>query len=219
MVKGFTDRWKQNEKDPSIVSKIANVGKSQESIKDQITQVTKRLDMQTQGLDAAIVRFQNRDKEMFNRVVKAMANHEEARANIFATELAEIRKVTKMLSHASLALQSVSMRLSTVSEMGDLVAALSPAKTLLNDVRAEMCGILPEASQELGSIGDLLGEICTTTNQDSGMSLNPGGPSPDALGILEEAEAAAALKLNERLPEVSNEQPLKRRTGLESSSL
>lgn len=219
MVKGFTDRWKQNEKDPSIVSKIANVGKSQESIKDQITQVTKRLDMQTQGLEAAIGRFQNRDKEMFNRVVKAMANHEDARANIFATELAEIRKVTKMLTHASLALQSVSMRLSTVSEMGDLVAALSPAKTLLNDVRSEMCGILPEASQELGNIGDLLTEICTTTNQDTGMSLNPGGPSPDALSILEEAEAAAALKLNERLPEVSNEQPLKRRTGLESSSL
>ena len=45
-----------------------------------------------------------RDKEIFQRVVKAMTERDTARANILATELGEIRKVEKMLSHASLAL-------------------------------------------------------------------------------------------------------------------
>ncbi len=220
MVKGFTDRWKQKEKetnDQSIVSKIKNVGQPTVSLKEQITTVTQRLDVQTKTLDAAVMRFQNRDKEIFGRIVKAMAQHDEARANILATELAEIRKVEKMLSHSSLALQSVSMRLSTVSELGDVVAVLSPAKSLLNNVRTEMCGIFPEASQELGNIGSLLSDICTSTNQSSDMPVNNIMANADAMAILEEAEAAAEHRLKDSLPEVAPiDSQVPRRTSLEA---
>jgi division protein CdvB (Snf7/Vps24/ESCRT-III family) len=216
VVKRFVDRWKSKEKEETLVSKIANVGKPQENIKQQITEVTQRLDVQTKMLDAAVTRFQNRDAEIFNRVVKAMANREEARANILATELSEIRKVEKMLSHASLALQSVSMRLSTVSEMGDLVAVLSPAKGLLNNIRTEMCSIMPEASQELGNIGNLLGEIVTTTNQGTDIPMNSTAANEDALQILQEAEVAAAKHLEQKFPEVDALRPTKRMTGVEA---
>lgn len=216
MVKRFVDRWKSKEKEETLVSKIANVGKPQENIKQQITEVTQRLDVQTKMLDAAVTRFQNRDAEIFNRVVKAMANREEARANILATELSEIRKVEKMLSHASLALQSVSMRLSTVSEMGDLVAVLSPAKGLLNNIRTEMCSIMPEASQELGNIGNLLGEIVTTTNQGTDIPMNSTAANEDALQILQEAEVAAAKQIEQKFPEVDALRPAKRITGVEA---
>ncbi|NLB76641.1 MAG: hypothetical protein GX799_09285 [Crenarchaeota archaeon] len=218
MVKGFTNRWKDKEKnESSLVSKIKNVGQPTVSLKDQIIAVTQRLEIQTKSLDTAVLRFKNRDKEIFQRIVKAMSQHEEARANILATELAEIRKVEKMLSHASLALQSVSMRLSTVSELGDVVAVLSPAKNLLNNVRTEMCGIFPEASQELGNIGNLLSEICVTTNQSNDIPVNNIMASADALSILEEAEAAAEIKLKDRLPEaLSTENTPPRRTSLEA---
>jgi len=218
MAKGFIDRWTQKEKEPSVVDKIKNVAAPQVSIKDQITSVTQRLDMQTKTLDAAVLRFQNRDAEIFNRIVKAMANHESARANILATELSEIRKVQKMLNHASLALQSVSMRLSTVSEMGDLVAILSPAKGVLSGVRSEMCSILPEASQELGSIGNLLSDICTTSSQDLNMPNAGVAPNTEAIQILEEAELAAERRLNQQLPDVNvtPENNIRRRTNLEA---
>lgn len=198
------DKWTQKEKEPSVVSKIKNVGKPQENLKEQIGLVTQRLDAQTRSLDAAVKRFEMRDAEVFQRVVKAMEARDRARANILATELGEIRKVEKMLTHASLAMQSVSMRLSTVSEMGELVAVLSPAKSLLNGVRSEMCSILPEASQELGNIGNLLSEIVTTTNTSNDMPVNNIMASADALQILEEAEVAAESKLKQRLPEVEN---------------
>ena len=218
MVKGFTDRWTQKEKEPSVVDKIKNVASPQVSIKDQITSVTQRLEMQTKSLDAAVLRFQNRGAEIFNRIVKAMANHESARANILATELSEIRKVQKMLNHASLALQSVSMRLSTVSEMGDLVAILSPARGVLSSVRTEMCSILPEASQELGNIGNLLSDICTTSSQDLNMPNAGPTPNTEALQILEEAELAAERRLNQQLPEVdvTPENNIRRRANLEA---
>lgn len=199
----FVDRWKVKEKDASVVSKIKSIGKSQESLKEQIGLVTQRLDAQTRSLEASIKRFEARDADIFQRVVKALSNRDEARANILATELSEIRKVEKMLTHASLAMQSVSMRLSTVSEMGDLVAVLNPAKGLLNSIRSEMCSIMPEASQELGNIGNLLSDIVVSTNQSSDPQVNTIMASADALQILEEAEVAAESILKERLPEAA----------------
>jgi division protein CdvB (Snf7/Vps24/ESCRT-III family) len=217
LVRGFTDRWKPKEtEEQSLVSKIKNVGQPSVNLKDQITMVTQRLDIQTKTLDAAVLRFQNRDAEVFNRIVKAMSQRDQARANILATELSEIRKVEKMLSHASLALQSVSMRLSTVSELGDVVAVLSPAKSLLNNVKTEMCSIMPEASQELGNIGNLLSEIVTTTNQSNDMPTNTVMASADALQILEEAEVAAESRLKDRLPEIGFEHNVQKKTSLEA---
>jgi len=215
MVNHFIDRWTKKESEPSIASKIKNVAKPTQDLKGQIGEVIQRLDFQTQTLDRAVKRFEIRDADIFQRVVKAMTERDNARANILATELGEIRKVEKMLSHASLALQSVSMRLSTVSEMGDVVSVLSPAKNMLNNIRSEMCSILPEASQELGNIGSLLSDIVTTTNQSNDMPENTIMASADAMSILEEAEVAAEKRLGEKFPEVSSGAVMNRRTSIE----
>ncbi len=178
--------------------------------------VTQRIDLQTKTLDNAVKRFQSRDTEIFNDVVKAMSKRDGARANILATELSEIRKVEKMLTHTSIALQSVSMRLNTVSEIGDLVTILSPAKSLLNNISQEMSSILPEASQELGNIGSLLSEIVTTTNQSTDISVDIGKANPEAEEILAEAELLAAKKLEEQLPEVAVGRSIKKLTNAEA---
>ncbi len=216
MVNRFISKWKEKEEAPSVVSKIKNMAKPQESLKEQISVVTQRLDLQTKTLDAAVHRFEIRDTDIFNRVVKAMTERDTARANILATELGEIRKVEKMLSHASLALQSVSMRLSTVSELGDVVAVLSPARSMLSNIRSEMCSILPEASQELGNIGNLLSDIVTTTNQGSDMPENTIIASADALQILEEAEVVAEGRVREKIPEAASGFAQNKRTGIEA---
>lgn len=191
-----------------------NVAKPTQDLKEQIGGVIQRLDFQTQSLDRAVKRFEIRDAEIFQRVVKAMTERDTARANIFATELGEIRKVEKMLSHASLALQSVSMRLSTVSEMGDVVSVLSPAKSMLNNIRSEMCSILPEASQELGNIGNLLSDIVTTTHQGNDIPENTIMASADAMAILEEAEVAAERRLGDKFPEVDSGIVMNKRTSI-----
>lgn len=201
----FINHWKSKEQEePSISSKIKNIGKPQENVKDQINTVIQRLDIQTKTLDAAIQRFQSRDASLFQAVVKAMANRDQARANIMANELGEIRKIEKMLIQESLALESVSMRLKTVSEVGDLVAVLAPAACVLKDVRSGMSGVLPQASQELESIGSLLGDICTQTSQSSESPVNLGAANEDALAILQEAEVAAEKRVRDQFPDVAS---------------
>lgn len=217
MVKLFTDRWKTKEPtENSIVNKIKNVGQPTENLKGQIAVVTQRLDSQVRMLDSAISRFQTRDHAIFTRIINAMAQRDQARANILATELAEIRKVERMLNQSSLALQSMSMRLSTVSELGDVVTVLGPAKGLLNGIRNDMCSIMPEASQELGDIGNILTDICSQTSQSNDMPMNAVTASADAMAILEEAEIAAESRLKDRLPEISPENRVLKRTSLQT---
>lgn len=213
----FIDRWKEKEVDPSLVSKIKNIGKPSDNLKDQISVVSQRLEVQTKTLDAAVQRFQTRDADVFRHVVKALSDRDNARANILATELGEIRKVEKMLMHASLALESVSMRLRTVSEVGDLVTVLGPAASVLQTVRSGMCSIIPEASAELESIGGLLGEIVTSTNQSADVPMNTTTRlNEDALAILEEAESAAEKKLRDSLPEVTTGKPSRQMASVDT---
>jgi len=216
MVNLFNGRWKAKDKQPNVLARIKDVGKPPENLKQQISVVIQRMDLQTQKLDMSVKRFENRDSDLFGRVIKAISERDEARANIFATELSEIRKIEKILTQASLAMQSVSMRLNTISEMGDLVAVLSPAKSVLNSIGSEMCGILPEASQELGSIGNLLSDIVGTTCQTNDLQLNTARVDPEAEKILRDAELAAEKKLKQQLPDAAAENSFGRYASLEA---
>ena len=216
MVNSFLGKWRDKESQPSITSKIKNIGKPSQDIKQQISLVTKRIDTQTQTLDIAVKRFENRDVALFKCVVKALSDRDKARANILASELWEIRKVEKMLMQESLALESVSMRLNTVSEIGDLVTVLAPAASVLNNIRSGMSTILPEAGQELENIGSLLTDIVTSTNQSTEMPVNIGTANADAEKILEEAELAAEKRLSEQFPEVATGVAMSKKTSIEA---
>ena len=203
MVDQFADRWSKKGQQPSIVSKIKEFGKPSNGLKQQINTVIQQIEVQKQKLNNASSRFEKRDSTLFTRTVKALSERDTMRANVLAGELSEIRKVEKMLMQAALALESISLRLSTVSELGDLVTVLAPAANVLNNIRSGMAGILPEAGQELENIGGLLTEIVSSTNQNTGMPVNVGKANADAEKILEEAEIAAEQKLKAQLPEVN----------------
>jgi len=203
LVDGFVDRWKEKPKQSSFLLRIKDMGKPSQGLRKQIRSVLQRIEVQKQKLNNAQNRFERRDATLFKRTVKALSERDTMRANVLAGELAEIRKVEKMLMHASLALESVSLRLNTVSELGDVVTLLAPAAGVLNNIRASMSSIFPEAGQELENIGSLLTDIVTTTHQDTGTPVNIGKASLEAEKILEEAETTAERKLKAQLPEIS----------------
>ena len=216
LVDRFVDRWKEKEKQPSIISTIKGIGKPSQGLKKQINTVVQRIEAQKLKLDNALNRFEKRDAVLFKRIVKALSEKDTMRANVLAGELSEIRKVEKMLTHAALALESVSLRLNTVSELGDVVTVLAPAAGVLNHIRSGMSGIFPEADRELENIGGLLTEIVSSTNQNSGVPVNIGTASAEAAKILEEAELAAERKLKEQLPEVATAVSMSEKTSMET---
>jgi division protein CdvB (Snf7/Vps24/ESCRT-III family) len=203
LVDGFVDKWKEKPQQSSFMSKIRDVSKPSLGLKKQISTVLQRIEVQKNKLNNALSRFEQRDATLFKRTVKALSERDNMRANVLAGELAEIRKVEKMLMHASLALESVSLRLSTVSELGDIVTVIAPMAGVLNNIRNGMAGVFPEAGRELENIGTLLTDIVSTTHQDTSMPVNIGTANLETEKILSEAETAAEQKLREQLPEIS----------------
>lgn len=167
-------------------------------------------------MDRALERFSKRDKAIFKRVVKSYATHDKLRANVLANELAEIRKVEKMLMQTKLALESISLRLKTVLGLGDVLTVLTPAVSVLNNIRSRMTGIFPEADKELGDIGKLLTEIVSSTSQTNGLPVNFEAANEEAEKILDEAASVAEQRLKKKLPELPAKVSLKERAELKA---
>ena len=106
-------------------------------------------------LDQANERFTQKDKALFAKLVDAYAKHDTAHANMYATELAEVRKMTKLIMNASLALDQVTQtkNLHRIRRHG---RTLGPAIGVLRSVSTCIGGVLPEAENELGEIGNML---------------------------------------------------------------
>ena len=163
--------------------------------------------MQIQKLDKASDRFSERDKSIFTKIVNAYTKHDMARANVFANELAEIRKMERMIMHARLALEQIVLRLSTVSELGDVVSTLAPAVSVLRSVKTGMATVFPEAEREIGSIGNLLSGIIMDAGYNTGMNIDFQTAGDDAQKILTEAATVAETKVKEKFPDLPTGMP------------
>ena len=197
----FANRWERSN-DPSVSTKVKDAIRPPGPLKPRLDLATKRIESQIQRLDQASNRFQDRDKTIFNRIVDAYAKHDTARANVFANELAEIRKMEKMIFHAKLALEQITLRLKTVTELGDVAITLLPVVGVISDIKTGMAAINPQAEKELGEIGNLLSGIVVDAGAVSGGTINFETANEDSAKILDEAQTIAESRMKDTFPEL-----------------
>ncbi|MDI6847116.1 MAG: Snf7 family protein [Candidatus Bathyarchaeia archaeon] len=202
MSERFAKKWEERRDEQTFTERIKETVRPPGPLKPRLDIAVRRIELQVQKLDQASERFSQRDKSIFARIVDAYTKHDMARANVFANELAEIRKMEKMIMHARLALEQITLRLRTVSELGDVVSALGPAVGVLRAVKSGMANIFPEAERELGQIGNLLSGIIVDAGQSTGTTINFETANEDAQKILTEAAAVAEQKVKEKFPEL-----------------
>ena len=202
MSENFAKKWEPKKEEQSFTTTVRNTITPPPPLKPALDMAVRKLDMQIAKLDQANDRFVQKDKSLFAKLVDAYTKHDQAHANIYATELAELRKMSKLIMNARLALDQVSLRIKTVSELGDVVATLGPCIGVLRSVSSGLGGVLPEAEGELGSIGDLLSGLMFEAGTSSGMSLNFENVNEDASKILDEAAIVAAQRVNNNFPDL-----------------
>jgi division protein CdvB (Snf7/Vps24/ESCRT-III family) len=200
-VSKFVDRWEKTESQ-SVGTKVKESIRPPGPLKPRLDAAIRSIQLQTQKLEIANQRFQERDRMMFSKVVDAYSKHDIDHAKIFANELAEIRKMSKMLMQAKMALEQIVMRLNTVTELGDIVVTLAPAMGVIRSVRTGISSLLPEAERELGDISTTLSSILIDAGQGAGLSLNFESANEDAMKILNEAATVAEQKVKEKFPEL-----------------
>src|SRR3972149_4790180 len=198
----FAKKWETKRDDQPFTNRIKDAVSPPGPQKPRLDSAVRRIELQVQKLDQATERFTQRDKAIFARIVDAYTKHDTSRANVFANELAEVRKMERLIINAGLALEQIVLRLRTVSELGDVVSTLGPAVGVLRSVKAGLVSVFPEAENELGEIGNMLSGIMIEAGSGSGMTLNFDSVNEDASKILNEAATVAEQRIKEKFPDL-----------------
>ena len=198
----FAKKWETRREENSFTDTLKTAVNPPPPLKPRMDFAIRKLELQVKKLDQANERFTQKDKTLFAKLVDAYAKHDTAHANMYATELAEVRKMTKLTMNASLALDQVMLRLRTCTEFGDMVATLGPAIGVLRSVSTCVGGVLPEAENELGEIGNMLSGLIFDAGLNCGTSMNFNNVNEDTARILAEAATVAEQKVSANFPEL-----------------
>jgi division protein CdvB (Snf7/Vps24/ESCRT-III family) len=167
-----------------------------------ITEISLKLKEQQDRLDEAIRRLKERDKELFEKVVRAQIEGDVARATIYAQEISDIRKMIKIIYTAYLAIEKVRLKLDTVQELQGVSLVLFPVMKILGELKDQIKGVAPEVALALDSITSSVNSIAIETGAISEKSVVPAMVDEQAKQILDEAQKMAEVKVREILPEL-----------------
>ncbi|MGI0004394.1 MAG: Snf7 family protein [Candidatus Nitrosotenuis sp.] len=197
----FEKNWAHQET-ASITDKLKDSVKPQGSLKPRIQTAVNKLQLQVSKMDSMLNRLHERDAQLFKRIVAAMQQHDTGASRVLSNELAEIRKVTKMLSNARIALEQVQLRLTTIHDLGDAMVAIGPAMSTMKGLRSSLGRFMPEADAELNAMTQTLGGLMMDSLAGDAFSINSDVSSEETDKILQEASAVAEQQIGERFPSV-----------------
>ncbi len=197
----LSSKWlKQSQ--PGITERIADSLKPKGPLKPRVQDGIKKLQLQIKKLDSMLTNLQERDVKLFQRIVEATQKHDTQTSKVLGNELAEIRKVTKILSGARIALEQIELRLTTCSDLGDTVVAMMPTMGLMKNLKSSLGKIMPGAEQEISQMAEMLGGFMTESfSGDTAFGIDE-TTNAESESILKEAAAVAETSAGQMFPSV-----------------
>ncbi len=207
----FDKTWARQEA-PGVTDKLRETIKPQGALKPRIQTAVNKLQVQISKMDSMLTKLHERDAQLFQRVVTAMQQHDTSTSRVLSNELAEIRKVTKMLGNARMSLEQVQLRLTTIHDLGDAMVAIGPAMSTMKGLKSSLGRFMPEADSELNSMTQTLNGLMMDSLAGDSFSMETGASSEETERILQEASAVAEQQVGDKFPSVPTP------TGLSSQS-
>lgn len=195
------DKWAKQPQ-PSISEKFNDIIKPKGPLKPRVQTAIKKLSLQISKLDNMLTKLQERDGKLFQRIVEATQKHDTQTSKILSNELAEVRKVTKILSNARIALERIELRLTTTNDIGDTVMTIMPTMGLMKNLKSSLGKIMPGAEQEIGQMADMLGGFMTESFAGDGAFGIDESTNMESDKILQEAAAVAENSAGDMFPSV-----------------
>jgi len=201
----LSNRWSKPQQ-PGITEKIGTMIKPSGALKPRVETAIKKLQMQTAKLDGMLSSLNDRDQKIFSRIVTATQQHDTHSANVLSKELAEVRKVRRVLGNARMAIEQIELRLTTFHDLGDTVVTIMPTIGLMKNMKSSLAKFMPGADQELNNMAEMLGGLMTETFHSTDASF--GGDTvmnSDAEKILQEASAVAEQQSGDKFPSIPDQ--------------
>jgi len=198
----FKDKWNKTQSENMAVKILESI-KSQTPLKPRIEEAQKKLEMQITKLEGISGKIVEKDQLIFKRIVHSIQNHDVQYAKLLSNELSQIRKMSKMVDSAKLALEQIQLRLNTITELGDVVVTLTPAMSVIKNIQGGLTSMVPEADQSLSQISDLMGGILSDSAQIPKHEVDSGRPlSEESTSIIEEATTLVEQSMKEKFPDL-----------------
>ncbi len=187
----------------SLSQKVMGRVRPDEPLKNKIEFAQRKLQAQISKLEGINIKLQRKHDSIFEKIVNAQKTHNNGYAKAYANELAQVRKMKNMVSGAKLSMEQVQLRLSTVSELGDVVVTLSPAMSLIKGLSSSLSGIMPEANASMNDLSSILGDVLSgSAVNDAGIMDAGVSDNADTMAILEEAHSVIEGQTKVSIPEV-----------------
>lgn len=114
-----------------------------------------------------VIKLTRRDKILFKTCACAIKEKNKERAAIFATELAELRKLTKVIYHTQILVERIILRLETLKEFNSAFSDLKPVLKNLQSVTNGLRSFMPQMAIEMERVNESIFEVMTLSKIDS----------------------------------------------------
>ena len=172
------------------------------SLQPNINFVIRRIELQVQKLSQAIEKFGERDKHLFARVVDAVEKHDIPRARVFANEVAEIRKMERLILRSKMALEQILSRIIVIKTYGDALTVLPPAARIMRAIAFQIDSIFPESGTEIKEIRKAVCVMIVDTGEVLISSINFGIVEKEASAIIAEIDRELEEEMENRFPDL-----------------
>src|SRR5271169_3025289 len=193
----FEKNWKPAASSGSFGQKTKETIRGPQPLKPQIQKATGQLNQEIHRLDGALTRMKQRETSIFKKTVAAVQQHDEMTSKAYSNELAEVRKMAKIVTQSKIALEQITTRLQTVTDIGDFTATLAPAIGVIRSIRTTLGTAMPDAQSALGDIGASLNSIMVDVGGLTGTSFFTPESSEEADKIMAEAAAVAEKRMSD----------------------
>lgn len=164
------------------------------------------LKVQEQNLDRIYSRIKMRDEQLFKEVEKALVERDNPRALVYANEVAQVRKMGKIILSNKLALERIILRLEDTLDFKDTLKVLGPVVNVVNRVGSEIRNVAPQVAESLKQIEDMMNRVLIQAGEVSGYEPYV-STDREADQILREASVLASQKMKSSFPDIP--EPLK----------
>ena len=213
----FHKAWARQET-ASMADKFRDTIKPQGALKPRIQNAVNKLQVQTTKMDAMLSKLEERDKQLFKRVVTAVQQHDTSASKVLSNELAEIRKVKKMLGGARMSLEQVQLRLATIHDLGDAMVAIGPAMNTMKSLQSSLGKFMPEADSEMNAMAQTLNGLMVDSISDDSFNMESDASNEETDRILQEASAVAEQQIGDKFPSVPTLSELPSQSSTTSTS-
>jgi division protein CdvB (Snf7/Vps24/ESCRT-III family) len=171
-------------------------------LKPRIDVVLKQIHLQTSKIDTILNDLKSKDHEMFRKTISSTDVDNAQYSAVLLSDLAQIRKVRKMLSISKILFEELENNLSTVSDFVDLATILSPALAVVKNLRSSLIRCMPETEDEIGLVSELLAGILVDAGLVGNYTINFKTANEEAVRMINEASLIAEQKIKEQLPDL-----------------